>query len=110
MSGRIKIFNGQIIHQNQIQSGGCLFIENGKIVDVLSNNIDFPDAELVDAQGNFVSPGFIDIHIHGGGGADFMDGTVAGFLQIAETHAKHGTTSMLPTTLTCEKEDLIQTL
>jgi N-acetylglucosamine-6-phosphate deacetylase len=39
-----------------------------------------------------------------------MDGTVDGFLQIAQTHAKHGTTSMLPTTLTCEKEDLIQTL
>jgi N-acetylglucosamine-6-phosphate deacetylase len=39
-----------------------------------------------------------------------MDGTVDAFLQIAQTHAKHGTTSMLPTTLTCEKEDLIQTL
>jgi N-acetylglucosamine-6-phosphate deacetylase len=110
MSGRIKIFNGQIIHQYQIQSGGCLLIENGKIVDAAVNDVDFPDAELIDAQGNFISPGFIDIHIHGGGGSDFMDGTVNDFLQIAQTHAKHGTTSMLPTTLTCEKEDLIQTL
>jgi N-acetylglucosamine-6-phosphate deacetylase len=110
MSSRIKIFNGQIIHQNRIQSGGCLLIENGKIVDALSKDIDFPDAKLVDAQGNFISPGFMDIHIHGGGGSDFMDGTVESFLQIAQTHAKHGTTSMLPTTLTCEKEDLIQTL
>lgn len=110
MSGRIKIFNGQIIHQNRIQSGGCVLIENGKIVDALTTDVDFPDAEIVDAQGNFISPGFIDIHIHGGGGSDFMDGTVDGFLQIAQTHAKHGTTSMLPTTLTCEKEDLIQTL
>ena len=110
MSDRIKIFNGQIIHQNRIQSGGCLLIENGKIVDVAASNVDFPNAELIDAQGNFISPGFIDIHIHGGGGSDFMDGSVDGFLQIAQTHAKHGTTSMLPTTLTCEKEDLIQTL
>ena len=110
MSGRIKIFNGQFIQQNRIQSGACLLIENGKIVDITATNVDFPEAELVDAQGNYVSPGFIDIHIHGGGGADFMDGTVEGFLQIAQTHAKHGTTSMLPTTLTCEKEDLIQTL
>lgn len=110
MSGRIKIFNGQIILKNQIQSGGCLLIENGKIVDLPTSDVDFPDAELVDAQGNYISPGFIDIHIHGGGGSDFMDGTVEGFLQIAQTHAKHGTTSMLPTTLTCEKEDLIQTL
>ena len=110
MSDRIKIFNGQIIHQNRIQTGGCLLIENGKIVDIAASDVDFPDAEIVDAQGNFISPGFIDIHIHGGGGSDFMDGTVDGFLQIAQTHAKHGTTSMLPTTLTCEKEDLIQTL
>ena len=110
MSDRIKIFNGQIIHQNGIQSGGCLLIENGKIVDISTGDVHFPDAEIVDAQGNFISPGFIDIHIHGGGGSDFMDGTVDGFLQIAQTHAKHGTTSMLPTTLTCEKEDLIQTL
>jgi N-acetylglucosamine-6-phosphate deacetylase len=110
MSERIKIFNGQIIHQNRIQSGGCLLIENGKIVDVSASDVDFPDAELIDANGNYISPGFIDIHIHGGGGSDFMDGTVDGFLQIAQTHAKHGTTSMLPTTLTCEKEDLIQTL
>ena len=100
MSDRIKIFNGQIIHQNRIQTGGCLLIENGKIVDVLTTDIDFPDAKLVDAQGNYISPGFIDVHIHGGGGSDFMDGTVDAFLQIAQTHAKHGTTSMLPTTLT----------
>lgn len=110
MSDRIKIFNGQIIHQNRIQLGGCLLIENGKIVDAATSDVDFPDAELIDAHGNFISPGFIDIHIHGGGGSDFMDGTVDGFLQIAQTHANHGTTSMLPTTLTCEKEDLIKTL
>ena len=70
----------------------------------------FPDSQLIDAQGQYISPGFIDIHLHGGGGFDFMDGTSEAFLNIARIHAKHGTTSMLPTTLTCEKEDLIQTL
>ncbi len=110
MLNRVKIFNGPIIHQQQIQYGACLLIENGKISDVVREDVDFPDAKLIDARGNFVSPGFIDIHIHGGGGADFMDGTVEAYLQIAETHAKHGTCSLLPTTLTCEKVDLIQTL
>lgn len=110
MLNRVKIFNGPIIHQRQIQHGLCLLIENGKILDVVRADVDFPDALLIDARGNFVSPGFIDIHIHGGGGADFMDGTVEAYLQIAETHAKHGTCSLLPTTLTCEKVDLIQTL
>jgi N-acetylglucosamine-6-phosphate deacetylase len=48
--------------------------------------------------------------VHGGGGYDFMDGTKEAFLKIAETHALYGTTAMLPTTLTSEKKDLLQTL
>ncbi len=55
----------------------------------------------------YVAPGFIDMHIHGGGGHDFMDGTVEAFLGIAETHAKYGTTSMVPTTLTCSDTELM---
>ena len=88
MSERIKIFNGQIIHQNRMQSGGCLLVENGKIINVSASDVDFPDAELIDAKGNFISPGFIDIHIHGGGGSDFMDGTVEGFLQTTKTQRR----------------------
>ncbi|HUH47912.1 MAG TPA: N-acetylglucosamine-6-phosphate deacetylase, partial [Arenibacter sp.] len=51
-----------------------------------------------------------DIHIHGGGGHDFMDGDVAGFLKIAELHAQYGTTSMVPTTLSGDKDQLINAL
>jgi len=50
------------------------------------------------------------MHVHGGGGYDFMDGTEEAFLKIAETHARYGTTAMCPTTLTSEKEGLLQTL
>lgn len=57
-----------------------------------------------------MAPGFIDIHVHGGGGHDFMDGNEDAFLKIAETHARFGTTSMVPTTLTSEKEELLHTL
>jgi N-acetylglucosamine-6-phosphate deacetylase len=74
------------------------------ITAVEEGDIDFPDALEIDANGKYISPGFIDIHIHGGGGHDFMDGTTEAFLKIAELHAKHGTTAMLPTTLTCEKK------
>jgi len=77
---------------------------------VSSSNIDAPYAAELDAQGKYISPGFIDIHIHGGGGHDFMDNTVEAFLGIAELHVKHGTTAMLPTTLSCEKADLLETL
>lgn len=66
------------------------------------------DAEIIDAQGAFVSPGFIDIHTHGAGGADFMDGTVEAYLTAARMHAIHGTTLLYPTTLTCSNEVLFR--
>jgi N-acetylglucosamine-6-phosphate deacetylase len=68
------------------------------------------DAVEIDAQGKFIAPGFIDIHVHGGGGHDFMDGSETAFLRIAEMHARYGTTAMVPTTLTSEKENLLQIL
>lgn len=110
MVGRLKIGNGPIIAQDKILSGSCLLVENGKILAIEPEDTSFPDSRMIDAQGLYISPGFMDIHLHGGGGFDFMDGTTEAFLNIAQIHAKHGTTSMLPTTLTCEKEDLIQTL
>ena len=85
-------------------------IADGKIIEISNSNIDAPGALEIDAGGQYVSPGFIDIHVHGGGGHDFMDNTVEAFLGIARLHAKHGTTAMLPTTLSCEKVDLLETL
>ena len=110
MEKKLKIFNGQILMPFRIIPNGTIIITGGKITDVKEGNIDVEGAEEIDAQGRYISPGFIDIHVHGGGGHDFMDGTVDAFLKIAETHARYGTTSMLPTTLTAEKEDLLQTL
>lgn len=107
---RLKIYNGQFITPYKTIKNASLLIENGKIVGLEQGYIDFPDAFEIDAKGNYVSPGFIDLHIHGGGGHDFMDNTVAAFLGIAETHARYGTTAMCPTTLTSEKEDLLETL
>jgi N-acetylglucosamine-6-phosphate deacetylase len=106
----IKIINGTIITAQRIIPQGTILINNGKIVAIEQNDIDASDAEVIDAKGHFVSPGFIDIHVHGGGGHDFMDGSVDAFLRIAETHARYGTTSMVPTTLTSDKEGLLKTL
>ncbi|HTK21366.1 MAG TPA: N-acetylglucosamine-6-phosphate deacetylase [Mucilaginibacter sp.] len=107
---RLKIYNGQVITVNGIVKNGSLLIDDGKIVEVSTSNIDVPDAIELDAKGQYISPGFIDIHIHGGGGHDFMDNTIEAFLGVAEMHVKHGTTAMLPTTLSCEKTDLLETL
>lgn len=107
---RIKITNGKVITPFKIIPNGTVLLEGGRITAVLEQDVDMADAETIDAEGLFVSPGFIDIHVHGGGGHDFMDGEGEGFLKIAELHARYGTTAMVPTTLTSEKEQLIQTL
>jgi N-acetylglucosamine-6-phosphate deacetylase len=107
---QLKIYNGQIITPFKIIKGGTILITNGTITAVSQHHIDAPGAIEIDACGKYIAPGFIDIHIHGGGGHDFMDNTPEAFLAIADIHAKHGTTAMLPTTLTSSKEDLLETL
>lgn len=101
------IVNGKIITTSAIVEGKALLFEDGKIV-ALTDQVP-SDAETIDAAGNYVSPGFIDIHVHGGGGADFMDGSVDAFLVAARMHAKHGTTLIYPTTMTVRTELLYET-
>ena len=107
---KLKITNGKIITPFRIIPKGTVLIQGNKIVAVAEGDIESGEAIEIDAGGLYVSPGFIDIHVHGGGGFDFMDGDGDGFLRIAELHAKYGTTSMVPTTLTSEKEQLFNTL
>ncbi|HMI67046.1 MAG TPA: N-acetylglucosamine-6-phosphate deacetylase [Cyclobacteriaceae bacterium] len=107
---RLKIYNGKIITPYRIIPNGCILVTGNTIAAVSEGNADFGDAIEIDAKGKYVAPGFIDIHVHGGGGHDFMDGTETAFLKIAELHAQYGTTAMLPTTLSGSKEELLQTL
>jgi len=107
---RLKIYNGKIITPTGIMPQGTILVTDGQITEVSEKEIETGDAIEIDAAGNYISAGFIDIHVHGGGGHDFMDATETAFLKIAETHARHGTTSMLPTTLTSSKEEIIHTL
>jgi len=105
------IYNGKIITPLGIIDKGYVLIQNKTIADVGEGTIEVSEDTLaIDAGGKFVSPGFIDIHVHGGGGHDFMDASVEAFLKIAETHVKYGTTALNPTTLTSEIKDLFFTL
>lgn len=108
---RLIITNGKLILPTGIEMGQTLICENGKIEQIIPNESYQPlvGDKVIDARQNYVSPGFIDMHIHGGGGHDFMDGTVEAFLGVAETHAKYGTTAMVPTTLTSTNEELMTT-
>ncbi|AYB35485.1 N-acetylglucosamine-6-phosphate deacetylase [Chryseolinea soli] len=110
MPQRLKIYNGRLITPAGIIPDGTIIITDGVITDVGKKNIEVRDAIEIDARGKYISPGFIDIHVHGGGGYDFMDAHETAFLKIAETHAQYGTTAMLPTTLTSTKEGILKTL
>ncbi len=102
----LKIINGTIVTGGKTFVGDLL-IRNGRIEHVGTDSPQVPeDSEIIDASGLYVSAGFIDMHTHGAGGADFMDGTVEAYLTAARMHAVHGTTLLYPTTLTSTNESL----
>jgi N-acetylglucosamine-6-phosphate deacetylase len=107
---QLSIINARIITPAGVLENGCLVIKDGKIHQLQPGGTAMPDGPVLDARGSWLAPGFIDIHVHGGGGFDFMDNTVEAFLAIARLHAQHGTTSMFPTTLTSELPDLYATI
>jgi N-acetylglucosamine-6-phosphate deacetylase len=103
------IKNGQIITPWRNLGLGYVLIEDGKILEVSAGNLELSDAVEIDAKRAFVAPGFIDLHLHGGGNSDFMDGTVEAFIKVAQTHALHGTTLMYPTSLASSNDLLYNT-
>ncbi|RBL91465.1 N-acetylglucosamine-6-phosphate deacetylase [Chitinophaga flava] len=107
---KYKIVNGHIITPYRIIRNGTLITEGRRILAVSERDVEMPDATVIDAGGQYVSPGFIDLHIHGGGGYDFMDGTVEAFLKVAEKHLEYGTTTMVPTTLSSDRASLLKAL
>lgn len=94
-----KISNGRIIVGDNIVVGQNLYLKDGVILFITNNNESFDNE--IDAQNLYISPGFIDIHVHGGGGSDFMDGGKEPIINAARFHLIHGTTTLLATTLAC---------
>ena len=89
-----RIRNARII-SNEIIEDKYLYIVDGIILSLTSEHLPFDNE--IDAENLYLSPGFIDIHTHGGGGYDFVDGDTESILLAAKTHFKHGTTTIFPT-------------
>lgn len=102
---KTKIINGKFVIGDQSLENVELCFENGVITAVGQTALECE--EIVDAQGCYVAPGFIDIHVHGGDHADFLDGTKEAFLKAASLHARYGSTTILPTATSSSFEETL---
>ena len=103
-----RIHNARVILQDQILNHGWVGFESGTITGI-GQDSRIPTSEDIDAQNLYLSPGLIDLHIHGGHGADFLDSTAEEFAGAATFHLSGGTTSLCPTaaTATYEKFEVV---
>ncbi|RKD21583.1 N-acetylglucosamine-6-phosphate deacetylase [Caminicella sporogenes DSM 14501] len=97
--------NGKIILGENVLEDKVLIFKD-KILKIADKEdlIEYESIHLIDVNGNYISPGFIDIHIHGAGGSDTMDGTLNSIENISRTLVKTGVTSFLATTMTMSKK------
>ena len=96
-----KLFTGgKVILPERILDDGCVLVKGDRIEEVGERSeIEVPpDAEIIDARGNYISPGVVDIHIHGGDGSDFSDATMEDLRKVTRFHAVGGVTSVAATT------------
>ena len=107
---RTVLRNGRLILPDRSIFGGSLLLENDIIAAVLPQTENIAADRVYDAHGCFVSPGFVDLHVHGGGGFDFLDGTVEAVIGSAKTHLLHGTTTLIPTALSAPLPELYRFL
>lgn len=98
--------NARLILTEGIRDGLELIVENGKIAEIRERS----GAESIDLAGNYLSPGFIDLHIHGAVGRDTMEATREAFRTICDFHASGGTTSLLLTTMTAPISEIVTVL
>lgn len=95
-------FYGKVILPGSILSGAYVSCSGGRIVRI---GTDRPrSGEII--EGDFIAPGFVDLHVHGGSGADYMDGNAAAVRTANRAHAARGTTSIFPTTTTGATEEI----
>ena len=92
-----QLVGGRILTPQGWLLGGSVIVEGTKIFAVENTQLSIRDAERIDVHGADIVPGGIDLHVHGGGGRDFMEGTKDAFLTAIQAHLQYGTTSIYPT-------------
>jgi N-acetylglucosamine-6-phosphate deacetylase len=101
----LRFCGGTIVLEDRLLPRGEVDVAGGRIAAVRPAPAAAAAAErVVDLRGGYLVPGYVDLHVHGGAGADFMDGTAEAFRTVCRAHARHGTTSLLPTTTVARHE------
>lgn len=106
---RTILAGARIARPSGVVERGRIAVEGGRIGDVHSRDLDLAEGaagSVVDLSGHLIVPGFIDMHVHGGGGGSFSSADPEECMTVVETHRRHGTTSMLASTVTGELTDL----
>jgi len=104
------VFRGQVVYPDRIERG-ALTVRHGRITELLEAGETLPpETKLIDAGDGYVAPGFIDLHVHGGAGGDFMDGTAEAFRLALRANARHGTTRLAVTTTVARHDQILATL
>ena len=108
--GRKILHNGRIVLPDAIVEGRAVIIEDGKIAAIAAVDEAGSDGEWIDVSGRLITPGLIDIHIHGARGHTFNEPTAAAFETITRENARRGVTALLATTATAPIADLVDCL
>ena len=103
------IQNGKVVKLNSVERCDIRILD-GKIIEIGENLPVQNGEEIFDASEKFVTAGFVDIHTHGGYGADFMDGTDESFEKALSFHLDNGTTTVVPTSCTAPKGQILDFL
>jgi N-acetylglucosamine-6-phosphate deacetylase len=106
--GPTLCFTGSIVLPDRVLPDGVIVCRDGRIVavDTRAQAAIPRAATVIDAGAGYISPGLVDIHVHGGDGADYMDGDAEAVIAANRCHARHGTTSIFPTTTTGSREQI----
>ncbi len=110
--GELLIYNGRLLTQERQIDGGAVLLREGRIARVYEEKPEDlpPDTEYLDAEGRYIAPGFVDIHVHGGGGTEFMCDTSEEAETVCMTHLRHGTTSIVPTTSSAARQAFLRSM
>ena len=106
---RTLLYNCNLILPEEV-CHGYVVVEDGRIAQVGFDQPDLSADKKIDLGGQYLAPGFVELHSHGAGGADFMDGTVQAFETACDTLLRHGTTTLLPTTLAASAEEIYRSI